>query len=363
MPLSRYLYMIDEVIYSFIEALLKQKDLNECYYWISEYYYSGFKRKSCHILWKIYYDFYAIKYPKLETLINNELKLWNSTENIAFILNVVAYLFDCRACCDVFLAHQSLHEGKSFRGRPPRWLKDFDPSYKKLLLCIHTCRYNQLMFYIRDIPSQKLYELVRQYFSKVKQLYLHPKTLESISYRNKHHVILALILHLQLPEEAITLENDPIQVPSEIVEGIVQFNQDSIDPIYQTLLHKRSYTISDSIGCFQLARFHTSCPQMKKLLGFHWEWFASFSPLWRKRFNKYNAKRDRKTKKMLFNNDDNLEEFSEKYDYEPDEQSNEVQGKSILDIQKRTPREWIKDIFEVDYDRDKLFEDYLEKKD
>ena len=176
-------------------------------------------------------------------------------------------------------------------------------------------------------------------------------------------LVVLLILHLQLPEEAIVLEDEPIQVPSKIVERIIQLNQDPIDPLYRTLLYKRLYTISDTIGCFQLARFHRNCPKMKKLLGFHWEWFASFSPLWKKRFNKYHAKRDRKAKMMIFNDDDNLEDFGEKYNYEPDEQSSKVQAKSILDIPKRTPREWIKDIFEVDYDREQLFEDYLEKKD
>ena len=46
MPLTRFLYMGDEVICSFLECLLKRKDLKECYFWISEYYYSGFYKKT-----------------------------------------------------------------------------------------------------------------------------------------------------------------------------------------------------------------------------------------------------------------------------------------------------------------------------
>ena len=76
MPLSRYLYMCDEIIYSFLESLLKQKDLDECYYWIAEYYYSGFMKRAGYILCKIYYDFYAIKYPKLESIIHDEIIQW-----------------------------------------------------------------------------------------------------------------------------------------------------------------------------------------------------------------------------------------------------------------------------------------------
>ena len=355
--------MCDEIIYSFLESLLKQKNLDECYYWISEYYYSGFMKKTGYLLWKIYYDFYAIKYPKLESIIHNEFIQWSHTHNIVFILNIVANLFDCCPRCDVFLARESLHEGKSFRGRPPLWLKNFPDMYKNLLLCIHTCRYTQLMFYMKTIPSSELYQLVRRYFAEVKKMSLRENTLKSICYPDKHHIILALILHLQLPIEAIVIESDPIQVPAGIVQKIQRFNKDTINPLYRTLLNKRLYTISDTIGCFPLLRFHLKCPPMQKLLGFHWKYFASFSPLWKKRFNDFHAKRNRKASTMIFENDDYLENFGERYNYEPDEQSGEVQGKSILEIKRIAPREWVRDIFGIDYERERLFEDYIKKKD
>ena len=54
-----------------------------------------------------------------------------------------------------------------------------------------------------------------------------------------------------------------------------------------------------------------------------------------------------KNLKCDLNTDDNLEAFGEKYNYEPDEQSNETQDKSIREIKKRTPREWIEELFGV----------------
>ena len=125
--------------------------------------------------------------------------------------------------------------GKPFRGRPPLWLKNFSPIYKNLLLCIHTCRYNQLMFYMKTIPSSELYQLVRRYFTEVKKMSLRERNLKTISYLNKHHIILALILHLQLPEEAIILDSDAIKAPAEIVETIQRLNKDPIVPLYRTL--------------------------------------------------------------------------------------------------------------------------------
>ena len=39
--LTRYLYNKDEVKLTFIECLLKQENIEECYFWIYEYYKTG----------------------------------------------------------------------------------------------------------------------------------------------------------------------------------------------------------------------------------------------------------------------------------------------------------------------------------
>ena len=62
---------------------------------------------------------------------------------------------------------------------------------------------------------------------------------------------------------------------------------------------------------------------------------------------------------MDFANDDYLEEFGEKYNYEPDEQSNETQNKSIREIKKRSPSEWIEGVFGITYDRKDLIPPYI----
>ena len=49
---------------------------------------------------------------------------------------------------------------------------------------------------------------------------------------------------------------------------------------------------------------------------YHWEYFAYFSPLWKKRFDKYCITIDYKNKKILFKDDDELDEFYEEYGYD-----------------------------------------------
>ena len=65
MKLTRFLYQFGEVKHSLIYSVLKKTSFNECLFWTSEFYYSGYFLELWKLIWKIYYDFYAIIHPKL----------------------------------------------------------------------------------------------------------------------------------------------------------------------------------------------------------------------------------------------------------------------------------------------------------
>ena len=71
---------------------------------------------------------------------------------------------------------------------------------------------------------------------------------------------------------------------------------------------------------------------------YDWLYYASFSPLWRTRILKHNGVIDQKNHKVEFDDDD-IDEFYDNYGYEPDEQSTEVENKTIQDIRKE--RNWL----------------------
>ena len=63
LTLTRYLYFADEVALSLLDCLIEQRDLNEALFWVDELYSSGFVKDIWLLLWKIYFDFYAITNP------------------------------------------------------------------------------------------------------------------------------------------------------------------------------------------------------------------------------------------------------------------------------------------------------------
>uniref|UniRef100_A0A6C0HY96 Uncharacterized protein n=1 Tax=viral metagenome TaxID=1070528 RepID=A0A6C0HY96_9ZZZZ len=56
-----------------------------------------------------------------------------------------------------------------------------------------------------------------------------------------------------------------------------------------------------------------------------WIYYASFSPIWNMRLQKYGAKVDHLLKDVVFDDDDQFEVFMEKFGFEPDEQPLSIQ--------------------------------------
>jgi len=58
-----------------------------------------------------------------------------------------------------------------------------------------------------------------------------------------------------------------------------------------------------------------------------WDYYASFSPIWKERIEDHNGKIDDVVKRIIFDNDDDQEEFYDRYGYEPDEQHTDLLSK------------------------------------
>lgn len=58
-----------------------------------------------------------------------------------------------------------------------------------------------------------------------------------------------------------------------------------------------------------------------------WDYYASFSPLWKERIEQYNGRIDDDLNRIVFDDDDDQEEFYDQYGYEPDEQCLEILNK------------------------------------
>ena len=218
--LTRFLYSKDEVKLTLLNSLLTSLSFEECAFWLSELYYSGYYTESWELLWKIYYDFYATKNPKLEKYIKKKYIKWKAEHTIRPILSVLKNLslLSKNTCCQVFclrllMKTQTKRIKSSNPIHLPRGFKS-KSKYKNLLLALHRKDYRNLSYYIQKYKNNinELHSTIIYYLCNViykstpsnenqkkinERFFNHP-------YKNKYHILIALILHFQMPKDKIS---------------------------------------------------------------------------------------------------------------------------------------------------------------
>jgi hypothetical protein len=388
--LTRFLYIKDEVELSLVTALLKKKNLQECYYWAFELYYSGFDTELFQLLWKIYFDFYYEYNPIMEMYIIKKQSLWSSGDkNIIHIASILRNLFRLKSSPNTFILRHFMKcdiiPTVIYKTQKHKWLSDYPLKFHKLLLALsnghleNTCYSIKVLLPDEHVTVNTLRQLillyVKQNFTEI-ELDAFEKKWALRSYTNDLHYLLALICQLQIPlcnlnkcNIFVTPKVDDVEFINKVENEpipIIQKRGFDIEQTYNTLCFKRYFKISETIGAFNLSRWLCSLNYdvFLKTNWFHWEYYAANGcPLWRERLEKCHGVLDHVKETILFpndndndndkDNDKDKEQFYNLYAYEFDELPKEIQMMSHCDIRPRKWQDWYFDIF-VDNDPESL---------
>ena len=124
----------------------------------------------------------------------------------------------------------------------------------------------------------------------------------------------------------------------------IQIQEEEIKHLY-TIETNRIWKLLRNVCKYTIRReamdiFETSYQDFNYTNLDNWLYFASFSPIWKLRIEKYKGIQNHQTNTIDFEeNDDTLEDFYENYGYEPDEQPKEVLEK-ILYINPKPQLSW-----------------------
>ena len=359
MKLTRLLYSHDEVKYSIVCSLLEKLDQDICYYWCGELYYSDTEDTYdiFEFIWKIYFDFYAIHNPGLEKYIQKKEIIWKECPDLKILLYVIENLWHSVSSYEVFtlrnIVKSNPHNLILYRTNKKKWkwLIDFPRRYHTFLISIdkgdkenvarqlyHLCQKNETVEIYRVI--------IRYYSTKVELLpeKIIEKKWDNRHWRDDYQGLLALTIHLTIPIEEINhpfIFKQPSRNSIDIVENDhknIEKRHSDCDRVYNILKDYRKYTIHQLIGVFTLDRdsienFVHECRE-------NWKHYAYKTPVWKKRMLAYGISNS--TKKLVIENECG---FNEKYNLELDEQSLEVQNRSLCNIANYTINEWLEDIF------------------
>lgn len=370
--LTRYLYLFDEVGMSFIHSILKANSLNESYFWLSELYLSGLGHESWQLIWFVYYDFYYILNPYFETFLHKK----SIVGDFKSLMTVVKNLFKFKSSSQVFITRQYYYHIKDithiFRGKKPQWLLSIPSKYHGLFRFIDKKLYHLAVSSLPDTVEDELFLSIQLYFkltnesiedikkrfydgidvnvsSQDKQLpkYTH-------SYQNHIHkiwsIICLLIFNHDYNSNVVTKKKIYIACSDTEIETLMKHHNEPIPlnkydnkQIYKTLEYKRLYSVNPLSSSFQLTREEVD--DINICYRRHWEYYAYSCPIWHERFNQYDITVDDDLKKIIFNDDDELEEFYSQFGYEPDEQSYETENKRVVTMPENNWKNWFNDLF------------------
>jgi len=350
--LTRYLYHRDEVAHSLVTCLLVKSTFKEALFWVSEMYYSGFQLETWELLWKIYYDFFAIRNPKFERKIQRAHRKWSQTNKIERLVEVVNYLYHCSTpTFKVF--HLRILEEKLPRsiylGRTPKWLAALGLSKmeRNFIRSIHKKSLPDISYYLSCISNHmdRCFEIVKLYYTKVKGYSLGIVDYKEISYVDKKHILYTLICYLMMETCEEVAQIRTVALVRKLEQESIDFFKETmapVSPVWKTLAQRRLYPVHTLVGAFPIVRSDAGI-EWNQILWYHWEYYARQCPLWKERFKEFGAVFA--DGKIVFANDDLLEEFYEKYGLEPDEQSRECQQKSLRSLETKTLGDWLDQIF------------------
>jgi len=348
---TRYLYNKQEVAVALLTSIL-QKKRQQSLFWAYELYYSGFEEELFAFLWKIYDQFFCMTNPNFRKYFlkkekerarenkerenkereNKERERENKEEiknKDTIVADIVQNLVNRTFTFDVFLLIQIVTQFEIETDGPMDLSvmfqeKEKEPHYLHIANIIMngstTIEETTNIIFKQATPAKR---------------YI-PSSKEQL---------VAITMSLFYSHENETNESKIYIKTKE--EAIQSFQTLSISPTlknYKLLLKAYQYAIDEDrmLSLFSLNRD----PDFREKYYYHWEYYASFSPVWQQRIEIYKGRVNHETKKVEFEFEDgfedgheNQESFYNQYNYEPDEQSKETQEKSIGSILKK--RTWL----------------------
>jgi hypothetical protein len=340
---TRYLYEKDEVKLALILCILNKK-AEEAIFWAYELYYSGFQSELTDVFWSLYYDFYYTLNPSFEKYLQTRLKknLALDTDSVNYISMIVNNFMIRPHSMDIFMLKQIVEicdfdktDIQDYIDSPEN---NMEVMRRELITALRTKDFMMLasliLTDIKDEHIDEAFEVATNYFVTEMGLKKKVPNYDKQS-SNKRVLILCRIVHYFTatakkklgknlyihvePEEVVLYETIHVGLPRKIL------------PL------AKIYTI-DSDNYLSLFDLKRETQDIKTAYYYDWLYYASHSPLWKSRILKHNGVIDQKKHKVEFDDDD-IDEFYDNYGYEPDEQSTEVENKTIQDIRKE--RNWL----------------------
>lgn len=357
--LTRLLYPVDETAISLMNAILEKRDLDECYYWVTELHLSGWDVP--RFLWTMYLDFYLELNPRLEGYIR---KKWGSGEGrvrkevtLEDICNVVRNLHRADPTPTVFMLRQAYlanatpfpeskmqSEATIYHGYPE--------THQAWLNALHHCDLvqctNELHKLLAVWCAESLFCTMMDFHIEHMGAIVKKKHMETYWETRPNwddaHLLLAIQVHLFRPVSELNMRRVFVAAAKDCTQhsqSVIAFGRPD-----KLLQRQRVYCIDgEGLSGFRLSRANEKDSPLD-CQRHRWEYHAAYTPLWRDRFLECGGIVDEISRTIQFRTDEGLEAFYSLYGLDLDEQPLHVQERSAPPVpEDKYAKDWLFHIF------------------
>jgi hypothetical protein len=306
MVMTRYLYVKEEVVVAILTSMLDNEPV--AIYWAYELYYSGFEEETIEIIFKIYYYLFASLNPDMELYLFEKLAEWRTSPSTnAYVINDIMQTLLIRPYdTDVFLLH-----------RMAVYL-DYDADISCLNMSAMSNMDLAAYFVALKDECDSLVPAICAHYGCADWSIVCPFPLlkpivllsRCIATQNKNERCLPLYIKTK-PADALKYETRDISPPYMALKTVCL----QMDPNHY-------------LAIFDVQR--RTSPSAIKIYHQCWLMCASYSPVWMARIVAYGG--SIVANKIVFAEEEGEEAFYERYGYEPEEQTMEVQRRNIPPI-------------------------------
>jgi len=303
---TRYLYDKRCVEYSLFISLL-QENKDEALFWSMELFHSGFTQEVVTMIWNYYYTLYAPFYINLESHLSKYTNLWMKHKcNDSYIATMIYSLCSRNACIDFYLTYKGILSAP----------KQYEVVFKRIDVSDNL---SDIMNIAKEcVIEHKLFR------TRGKNALFNINTIfETFTFLDID--IYKSAIKSRLISGLFLLDKNNKYDPRIYV---IKEQKDILNYKTKPVIELKAWKIPKRECLYQLKLNPSS--NSKNIYHYeNWLYYASRSPLWRIRISRHNGTIDNENKTIVFNSVENEETFYNLYNYEPDEQSLEVQTKWI----------------------------------
>jgi len=335
------MYETSEVEIALIIAILNKTD--DALFWAYELYYSGYITELIELLWKIYYDFYATLNASFEKYLYNKLK--TGIIDAQIICSIINNFMIRPYTIDVFILRQLVKQLDA----------EVDEN-DKIMDLLHNADFISLAYLILNTATPVVETLsnviiffinIGLSLNSAHEMNSYNKITKVIPFINQRTILLSRVIHWFVLLKKVKLGKNLFvhTEPSEIVmyetiltDLTMQGNTSKYPllPILQArnILSQAAIYSIDQYNYLSLFKSKRDTNNIVNAYYNHWEYYASFTPLWQRRIAKCHGVIDHNSKSIIFEDEDDMEKFYLYYGLDTEEQPVRIQEKSIKPIVK-----------------------------